>query len=88
MNKSQLIDMIRQEMGDSATKKDAALALSATLSAITKAVATEKVQIIGFGTFETKTRPARKGRDPRTGETLEIPASTSVVFRAASSLKD
>lgn len=87
MNKTQLIDAIQKELGPDATKKCAADALNATLAAITKAVATEKVQIIGFGTFETKTRPARTGRNPRTGETMTIPASRVVCYKASSSLK-
>lgn len=87
MNKTQLIDAVKQELGEGATKACAAKALEATLSAITKAVATEKVQIIGFGTFETKKRPARTGRNPRTGETMEIPASSVVSFKPSASLK-
>lgn len=87
MNKTQLIDAIKQELGADATKQCAAKALDATLKAITKAVATEKVQIIGFGTFETKKRPARTGRNPRTGKSIEIPASSVVSFKASSSLK-
>ncbi len=47
-----------------------------------------KVQIIGFGTFATKTREARKGRNPKTGQEITIPASTTVAFKASSSLKD
>lgn len=87
MNKTQLIDAIRAELGEGATTKCAAAALNATLTAITKAVATEKVQLVGFGTFETKKRPARTGRNPRTGEAVQIPASTAVTFKASSSLK-
>lgn len=87
MNKTQLIDAVKQELGEGATKACAAKALEATLNAITKAVATEKVQIIGFGTFETKKRPARTGRNPRTGEAMQIPASSVVSFKPSSSLK-
>lgn len=87
MNKTQLIDAVKQELGEGATKACAAKALEATLNAITKAVATEKVQIIGFGTFETKKRPARTGRNPRTGESMQIPASSVVSFKPSSSLK-
>lgn len=87
MNKTQLIDAVKQELGEGATKACAAKALEATLNAITKAVATEKVQIIGFGTFETKKRPARTGRNPRTGETMQIPASSVVSFKPSASLK-
>ncbi len=87
MNKTQLIDAIREELGAEATKKEAADALNATLNAIAKAVAHEKVQLVGFGTFETKKRPARNGRNPRTGQTIKIKASSVVTFRASSSLK-
>lgn len=87
MNKTQLIDAVKQELGEGATKACAAKALEATLNAITKAVATEKVQIIGFGTFETKKRPARTGRNPRTGESMQIPASSVVSFKPSASLK-
>lgn len=87
MNKTQLIDAIQKELGSDATKKCAADALNATLTAITKAVATDKVQLVGFGTFETKTRPARTGRNPRTGATISIPASSTVTFKASASLK-
>ena len=80
MNKTQLIDAIQQELGEGATKKCAAMALKATLTAIQKAVAKEKVQIIGFGTFETRT--------PATKEVITIPACSYVAFKASSSLKD
>ena len=88
MNKTQLIDAIQQELGEGATKKCAAMALKATLTAIQKAVAKEKVQIIGFGTFETRTRAARQGRNPATKEVITIPACSYVAFKASSSLKD
>ena len=87
MNKTQLIDLIQQELGADATKKCASDALNATLTAITKAVASEKVQLVGFGTFETKTRPARTGLNPRTKETIQIPACKYVSFKPSSSLK-
>lgn len=87
MNKKDLIDAIQAELGPDATKKCATDALNATLAAITKAVATEKVQLIGFGTFETKTRPARSGMNPLTKQPMQIPASTYVSFKASSALK-
>jgi len=87
MNKSQLINAIQSELGGNATRKAAAEALNATLAAISKAVATEKVQIVGFGTFETRQRPARMGRNPRTGEAVAVPASSAVTFKPASALK-
>lgn len=88
MNKTQLIQAIQQELGGDTTKKAAADALNATIAAILKAVASEKVQIVGFGTFETKVRPARAGRNPRTGKSVEIPASSTVAFKPAAALKN
>lgn len=88
MNKSQLIDAIQKELGNDTTRKAAAAALNATLSAIAKAVIQEKVQIVGFGTFETRQRPARTGRNPRTGETVSIPAGSVVAFKPAAALKN
>lgn len=87
MNKTQLINAIRHELGENATLKSAAEALNATLTAITKAVATEKVQIQGFGTFETKKRAARTGRNPLTGKSVQIAESSVVTFKPAASLK-
>lgn len=87
MNKTQLINVVREELGKDATKQCAVQALNATISAIIKTVAKEKVQIAGFGTFETKKRAARKGRNPRTGESMQIPASKSVSFKPSNSLK-
>lgn len=71
------------------TKKDAEKAVNATVEAITKALADgEKVSLVGFGTFETRQRPARTGRNPRTKEAIEIPASTAPAFKAGKALKD
>ena len=88
MNKTQLIDAIQKELGPDATKKCAAEALNATLAAITKAVATEKVQLVGFGTFEVKERASRKGINPRTKEEIEIGASKLPSFKAGKALKE
>lgn len=87
MNKKDLIDIIQAELGPDASKKAATDALNATLTAITKAVATDKIQLIGFGTFETKTRPARSGMNPLTKQPMQIPASTYVSFKPSSALK-
>ena len=87
MNKTQLINAIRHELGEDATLKTATEALNATIAAITKAVATEKVQIQGFGTFETKTRAARNGRNPKTGKSVQIPECAVVTFKPAAALK-
>lgn len=69
-------------------KKTAEKAVTAVFEALSQAFdAEEKVQIMGFGTFEVKTRAARQGRNPATGETIEIPASKSPVFKASKTLK-
>ena len=72
MNKTQLVDCIQAKLGEGATKKCAETALNAVLGAIKDAVATEKVQLVGFGTFEMKTRAARTGRNPQTGAAMKI----------------
>lgn len=87
MNKAQLIKVIREELGPEATRQCAERALNATLKAIIKSVANEKVQIVGFGTFQTKSRAAHTGRNPRTGESIQIAASRSVSFKPATTLK-
>ena len=89
MNKAELIDSIQLALGKDATKRSADEALEAVLSSIAKGVKTDKkVQIIGFGTFEVKKRAARQGRNPKTGEAMKIPASSSVGFKASSVLKN
>lgn len=88
MNKAELIDAIQAALGKDATKRLAEEALDAVLSSITKGVKKDKkVQIIGFGTFEVKKRAARTGRNPKTGESMPIPASKSVGFKASAALK-
>lgn len=85
MNKTELINAIAAESGLS--KADAAKALNATTAAIANAVkAGDKVALVGFGTFATSERPARTGKNPRTGEVLEIPAKTVVKFKPGSDL--
>lgn len=87
MNKAELINAIAAST--ELTKKDAEKALSATLEAITNALAQgDKVQIVGFGSFEVKKRAARTGRNPQTGETIEIAAAKLPVFKAGKALKD
>ncbi len=89
MNKAQLIEKIQGKLGEDTTKKHAEEALAAVLESIKEGVQEDgKVQLIGFGTFSTKTREARKGRNPKTGQEITIPASTTVAFKASSSLKD
>jgi DNA-binding protein HU-beta len=88
MNKAELIDSIQSALGKDATKRAAEEALDAVLSSIRDGVKKDnKVQIIGFGTFEVKSRAARIGRNPKTGESMPIAASKSVGFKASSALK-
>ena len=87
MNKSELITAIA-EVSD-LTKADAGRALDATISAITGSLkAGEPVTLIGFGTFEVRDRAARSGRNPRTGETIQIKASKNPAFKPGKALKD
>lgn len=87
MNKAQLIDVVAKETD--LKKKDAEAAVNAAIAAIEKAlVAGDKVQLIGFGSFEVKEKAAREGRNPSTGETIQIEASKQVKFTAGSALKD
>ena len=87
MNKTELIAAIATKAGLS--KKDADKALAATIETITETMAKkEKVQLVGFGSFETKTRAAHTGRNPRTKEAMEFPAKTVPVFKAGKALKD
>lgn len=87
MNKTELILSISEKADIS--RKDAEKALNAAVEAITEALAREeKVQIVGFGSFETKSRPERIGRNPRTKEDVIIPASKAPAFKAGKSLKD
>jgi len=88
MNKAELIDSIQAALGKEATKRSADEALEAVISSIVNGVKTQKkVQIIGFGTFELKKRAERIGRNPKSGESMKIPASKSVGFKASSVLK-
>ena len=89
MNKAQLIELIQSKLGADTTKKHAEEALAAVLESIKEGVKESgKVQIIGFGTFATKTREARTGRNPKTGEALQIAASKAPGFKAGKALKD
>ena len=88
MNKAQLIELIQKKLGADTTKKHAEEALAAVLESIKEGVQSAgKVQIIGFGTFATKTREARTGRNPKTRKALAIPASKTVAFKASSNMK-
>ena len=87
MNKTELIAEVALKAGLS--KKDAEKALNATLDTVAAALAAgDKVQLVGFGGFETKKREARVGRNPKTKEAIEIPASRVPVFKAGKALKD
>ena len=87
MNKTQLIDVVAKNAD--LKKKDAEAAVTAALDAIADALAAgDKVQLIGFGSFEVKARAAREGHNPATGEKITIPASKNVGFAASKALKD
>lgn len=87
MKKTELIAAIADQSG--LTKKDAEKALNAAVDTIIKAVAEgDKIQLTGFGTFEQRQRNARTGVDPRTGNSIEIPASKVPAFKAGKSFKD
>ena len=88
MNKAQLIDAVQQGLGGDASKKDASDAVEAVLGAISDGVKSDGVvQIVGFGSFKVSNRAARMGRNPKTGEPMQIAASKSVRFSPSSSLK-
>lgn len=87
MNKTELIMAVAGETG--LTKKDVETMLNATMKTITDALAQEdKVQIVGFGSFEVKHRAERMGRNPRTKEDVLIPASKTPTFKAGKALRD
>lgn len=87
MNKTELIAAVAEKTDLS--KKDADAAVSAVLGAITDALkAGDKIQLVGFGTFEVRNRAAKQGRNPRTGETMTVPASKVPAFKEGKALKD
>ncbi len=87
MKKQELVAAIAQEAEIS--KKDAERALSAAINSISKALADgDKIQLVGFGTFEVRERAARTGKNPRTGEMIKIAASKVPAFKAGKALKD
>lgn len=87
MNKSELVAAMA-EKGE-LTKKDAERALNAFIETVTEALTEEeRVQLVGFGTFEVRHRAERKGRNPQTREEIIIPASKAPVFKAGKALKD
>lgn len=87
MKKVELVEAVAEMAG--LTKTDAAKAVDATFAAITKALkGGDRVPVVGFGTFGVAKRAAREGRNPRTGDTVKIPARNAVTFKAGSALKD
>lgn len=87
MNKAELINAAAEKAGLS--KKDTESVLNAAIEVISQALAEDdKVQLVGFGAFEVKSRAARIGRNPKTKESIEIPASKVPVFKPGKALKD
>lgn len=87
MNKSELIAKMAEKSG--LTKKDNEVVLKAFIESVEEALeGGEKVQLVGFGTFETRERAARVGRNPRTKEEIQIPASKVPVFKVGKEFKD
>lgn len=86
MNKTELVAAVAAKAGIS--KKDADAAVSAVFASVTDALANgDKVQLIGFGTFEVRSRNAKTARNPRTGETMTVPATKVPAFKAGAALK-
>ena len=87
MNKAELINAIANETGLS--KKDTEATINSFVNVVSNALVNkDKVQLIGFGTFETRERAARTGKNPQTGEALNIPASTTAALKIGKSLKE
>ena len=87
MNRTELVAAMAEKT--QLSKKDADLALKAFIDVVSEEMQKgEKVQLVGFGTFETSKRAAREGRNPQTGETMTIAASKSPKFKAGKALKD
>ncbi|MBQ6840251.1 MAG: HU family DNA-binding protein [Oscillospiraceae bacterium] len=87
MNKTELIAAVAEKAG--LTKKDAERVINATVETITESLCKgDKVSVSGFGIFEVKAREARVGRNPRTKETIQIPATKLPAFKASKTLKD
>ena len=87
MNKVELFEAVAKQTGLS--KKDSEAAVKAVFASMAKAlIKGDKVQLVGFGTFDTAKRPARKGRNPKTGEEMKIKACKALKFKAGKALKD
>lgn len=86
-NKAELVEKVAEKTN--LTKKDVTAAVEALFETVQEVLASgDKVQVIGFGTFEVRDRAARKGRNPQTGEEIEIPASKVPGFKAGKALKE
>ena len=87
MNKAELVSALAEKTGN--TKKNAEATLDAIVEVVTTTLAKgDKVQLLGFGSFEVRKRAARKGRNPQTGEEMKIAASKAPAFKAGKALKD
>ena len=87
MNKAELVEALANKTGE--TKKSAEASLNAFVEVVTDSLKKgEKIQLVGFGSFEVRKRASRKGRNPQTGEELKIPASKAPVFKAGKALKE
>lgn len=87
MNKTELVSAMAEKAG--VTKKDAEKVLSAFIDVVGDALKNgDKIQLVGFGTFETRERAAREGKNPQTGEKIKIAACTVPAFKAGKALKD
>ncbi len=87
MNKSELVEAVHARLGG--TKKAAEEAVNVFVDVVTEELGKgNRVQLVGFGTFEVRNRAARKGRNPQTGEEMRIPASKAPVFKAGKNLKE
>jgi len=87
MNRSELVDLVAEKA--ELSKKDSDKALRAVLDAITESLAKgDKVQLVGFGTFEVRNRKAREGRNPSTGEKITVKAQKAPAFKPGKALKD
>ena len=88
MNRSELVEQVKVK-AHLASKKEAERAIDALFETLKEVLAAgDKIQLIGFGTFEVKERAARRGRNPRTGEEIEIPASKYPSFKPGKTFKD
>ena len=87
MNKTELVSAVAEKAN--LTKKESERVINALFASIEEALSKgDKVQLVGFGTFEVRDREARKGRNPQTGEEIEIPATKVPAFKAGKALKD